>query len=72
MMVMVMIMIMIVRNSGEEKTYVFVLGDEVFKELGIDFNVVPALLEAHAIDLAGFYLRGHVRRIHLFFFVKRQ
>lgn len=61
-----MVMVMMARKSGEGRTYVFVLGDEIFKELRIDFNVVPALLEAHAIDLARFYLRGRVRRIHLF------
>jgi hypothetical protein len=55
------------RAQGKEKrAYVFVLGDDVFKELAVDFDVVPALLEADSIYLARLHLRGHVGRIHLF------
>lgn len=53
-----------VRKKSE--TYVFVLGNDVLEELGVDFCVVPALLEADAIYLARLHLWGRVRRIHLF------
>jgi hypothetical protein len=43
---------MIMCYGKSVRTYLFVLGDEVFEELGVDFDVVSALLEADAVDLA--------------------
>ena len=45
--------------------HLFVRSDDVGEEVGVDFRVVTALLERHAIHLAGLDVGGLVRWIDL-------